>query len=214
MSHPTPTTTHLTKDPRFRDVYDPAEDSFLFLDALENDLDALKSTSPAICLEIGSGSGVVITFLSTLLGPTNALYLATDINRLASLATLQTSHLNSTHINPIITHFASPLRLHHSIDVILFNPPYVVTPSSEVGSTGIEAAWAGGIDGREVIDAVFPVIDDLLSESGVFYMVVIQENRPEEIMEEVRRMYKLEGKNIMTRRAGREHLSILKFNRA
>jgi len=49
-------------------------------------------------------------------------------------------------------------RLENSIDIICFNPPYVVTESSDINSSLIAASWAGGIDGREVTDRVLPYI--------------------------------------------------------
>ena len=88
------------------------------------------------------------------------------------------------------------------VDVLLFNPPYVPTPSAEVGGSGIEASWAGGDRGREVIDRLIPAIkvvnvlaqcgfsraahttlcvQDMLSPHGVFYMLVVQDNDPDEI---------------------------------
>lgn len=44
------------------------------------------------------------------------------------------------------------------IDVLIFNPPYVPTDSEEIHGNGIEVSWAGGIDGREVIDLFLPKI--------------------------------------------------------
>jgi len=65
--------------------------------------------------------------------------------------------------------FAS--RLRGQVDVLVFNPPYVPTEPDEVGSSGIEAAWAGGINGRQVIDRFLPRIASLLSPRGRLYMV-------------------------------------------
>lgn len=49
---------------------------------------------------------------------------------------------------------------------------------SQVGSHGVEAAWAGGRNGREVMDRFFPLAADLLSPRGFFYLVTIKENNP------------------------------------
>lgn len=60
--------------PAGQDVYEPAEDSFLMMDALEKDADRLKGGRPSVCLEVGSGSGVLSAFLASVVGP-EALYL-------------------------------------------------------------------------------------------------------------------------------------------
>ncbi|XP_053318018.1 methyltransferase N6AMT1 [Spea bombifrons] len=209
--HPTPLYSHVGCG-NFKDVYDPAEDTFLLIDALEKDALELKDRVN-ICLEVGCGSGVVSAFVASLVGPT-ALYLCTDINPLAALCTLETAQANRVQIEPIVTDLVTGLlpRLQGQVDLLVFNPPYVVTPSEEVGSHGIEAAWAGGKNGREVMDKLFPLVPKLLSASGVFYLLVLKENNPDEIVARMK-MYELEGSKVLSRQAGREHLTILKFRK-
>lgn len=38
------------------------------------------------------------------------------------------------------------------VDLLIFNPPYVVTEPEEISGKGIERSWAGGLKGRQVID--------------------------------------------------------------
>ncbi|CAO3594463.1 unnamed protein product [Absidia cylindrospora] len=209
---PTPNLSHLTIK-NYDNIYEPAEDTFLLLDALEQDQDELKTLKPSICLEIGSGSGCVTTLLSKAVGP-QSLYLTTDLNDYACKVTRRTGTKNKVDIEPIRTSLVDGLlpRLHHMIDVLCFNPPYVVTPSEEVGSFGIEAAWAGGLDGREVIDQLLPLISDLLSPKGIFYLLLIHENRPLEVME-ILKQYGLSSCIALERRAGRERQYVLKIHR-
>ena len=47
-----------------------------------------------------------------------------------------------------------------------------------MGSKGIEASWAGGFKGREVLDKFLPQVSSILSVNAVFYLVVIEENDP------------------------------------
>uniref|UniRef100_A0A8C3T285 Methyltransferase HEMK2 n=1 Tax=Chelydra serpentina TaxID=8475 RepID=A0A8C3T285_CHESE len=176
---PTPRHQHVGPHGPFREVYEPAEDTYLLLDALERDAAQLRDAGVEISLEVGSGSGVVSTFLASIVGPI-ALYICTDINPIAAFCTLETAVLNKVHIHPVITDLVTGLlpRLNGKVDLLLFNPPYVVTPSEEVESRGIEAAWAGGKNGREVMDRFFPLVPDLLSTGGLFYLVTIKENNP------------------------------------
>ncbi|KAL1927086.1 hypothetical protein VTP01DRAFT_5049 [Rhizomucor pusillus] len=212
---PTPDLSHLTSQD-FDKVYEPAEDTFLLLDALEQDESWLRSLRPTICLEIGSGSGCVTTMLAKIVGPAAAVYFTTDINTHACAVTKTTGlHNQVPSIEPVTTSLVDSLlpRLSNKVDVLCFNPPYAVTPSEEVGSYGIEAAWAGGIDGREVIDTFLPYVKELLSPEGVFYLLLINENRPAEVAEIMRKQYGLQANIVMERRAGREKQYILKIQR-
>lgn len=45
----------------------------------------------------------------------------------------------------------------------------------------IARSWAGGNDGREVLDRLLPDVGRLLSPGGLLYLIAIEENKPEEI---------------------------------
>ncbi|KAL3658633.1 hypothetical protein V7S43_016269 [Phytophthora oleae] len=199
------------------DVYEPAEDTYLFVDALQDDLPYLKALDPSICVEIGCGSGAVFVYLATQLQKlgTRAMFLATDINPLAAGVGRQTARSNGVEAFDIVRtdllQCYEP-RIQGQVDILLFNPPYVPTPSEEVGSLGIEAAWAGGIHGREVIDRLLPKINTVLSPRGVFYMVVVVENKPKEIAA-ILAKDGFEMTVVRSTKAKNERLSILKFIR-
>ncbi|XP_063322711.1 methyltransferase N6AMT1 [Pelmatolapia mariae] len=211
-SYPTPLYSHAGRGD-FREVYEPAEDSFLLIDALEKDADRLQRMSPCVCLEVGSGSGVVSAFLASVVGP-SALYICTDVNPAAAQCTAETASCNRVSLQPVITDLADSLlpQLCGKVDILLFNPPYVVTPSEEVGSTGIEAAWAGGERGREVTDRFLPAVVQLLSDKGLFYLITIAENDPEEIIRLLGQSG-LKGESCLSTRARNERLSVLRFHR-
>jgi len=47
-----------------------------------------------------------------------------------------------------------------------------------VGCQSLSASWAGGVKGRQVIDRLLVQVADLLSDRGLFYIVIIQDNDP------------------------------------
>ncbi|KAG9223120.1 hypothetical protein PLEOSDRAFT_49269 [Pleurotus ostreatus PC15] len=215
---PTPNLSHLTaKD--FERVYEPAEDTFLLLDALENDAEDLKSSRPLICLEIGSGSGCVSAFIGTILGPSSALYLCTDINTHACQCTVATGRQNKVCLESVGTYLDRSLhtRLKHCVDLLIFNPPYVPTDSVEAesaqSSPAIASAWAGGINGMELTNTFLKLAPELLAPQGRFYLVAVKENNIPRILAAMLNEYDLAGKVVLQRRAGREHLHILRFEK-
>ena len=210
---PTPLTSHLD----FKNVYEPAEDSFLLLDALQSELDYIQTTlKPALCLELGSGSGVISTGLSSVLG-NSCFFLCCDINLDACRATAETKTRNNVahHIDVIQCDLLCGLDLRAKVDLVVCNPPYVATTDTEyqqsLGDKDVKAAWAGGEFGRGMTDVLIAALPDILTPNGAAYVVLEQCNQPEKVSE----FADGQGLNhsiVIKRRAGRELLSVMKLS--
>jgi release factor glutamine methyltransferase len=97
------------------------------------------------------------------------------------------------------------------VDVILFNPPYVPTPDTEVGGSGIEASWAGGVHGRRVVDRAVEQIAQLLRRpSGVLYLITVDDNMPVELAGRFLE-HGLSMKPLFRRRVHNEYLTVQKI---
>ncbi|KAL5534632.1 hypothetical protein ACEPAG_1095 [Sanghuangporus baumii] len=217
---PTPDLSHLTHEDYER-VYEPAEDTFILLDALEADAEELREAKPRICFEIGSGSGCVSTFAAKILGPSECLYLCTDINKYAARCTHLTGRQNNVTLDPVLSSlsdaFDQRFRKCGGVDLLIFNPPYVPTADEEAinaqDDANIAGAWAGGKLGMEITNQVLTNVKDILSRSGRLYLVAVKWNDVPSIQKRMAIEQGLESKVVLERRAGREYLYVLKFFR-
>ncbi|KYQ48049.1 HemK methyltransferase family member 2 [Trachymyrmex zeteki] len=201
-------------DEELNTVYEPSEDSYLLVDALEADLEILYAMKPRICLEIGSGSGIVITALAMALKKRyNVQFIAIDINPDACRATRRTSLINSVDVDVLQMNLLDCIRIKYTFDIILFNPPYVVTEYDEVVDDRLVfKTWAGGKNGRQVMEQVFTIIPEILSDAGLFYLVIIKENDPEYILSAFKKL-NMSGKIVHERKVRGEHLYVLRFRK-
>lgn len=220
---PTPSTSHVC----FDRVYEPAEDSYLLLDTLSSSSESAflserfpSSVAPPLVLEVGVGSGVVLAFVAanarSIFGRCDILTLGTDINSFACQAASQTVTTaikekeqlsdRSLFLDVVNGDLASSVRP-HSIDVFIFNPPYVpaelpdftrhahynavpegkAKTSFEQDSYLLELSYAGGEDGMVVTNRMLEQIPDILSERrGVGYVLLCAQNKPEVVKQEIR----------------------------
>lgn len=202
----------------FENVYEPAEDTFLMLDALQNDLTYLNERA-FVCLECGSGSGTVITAISkSLVNPSSRSMFATDINEEACKTTKKCADYHKQHnIQVVRTDLAESLvdRLENEVDLLIFNPPYVPTASDETNTktkNQIQLSWAGGESGRKLIDKFLTTyVTRLISKPhGVAYLVALEENNIRELLDLLSN-HSIRGTIVMERRAGFESLYIIKY---
>jgi len=133
-----PSLRHFTESD-FEDIYEPSDDTWLFCDALLADFSDISARQPSLALEIGPGSGAVCGYLALSFAqrhlPVPAI-IACDVNPLACLATLRTAAANDISVIDVVNCDlvgAMRGRLSGIVDIMLFNPPYVPTPSDEVG---------------------------------------------------------------------------------
>ncbi|XP_043715706.1 methyltransferase N6AMT1-like [Telopea speciosissima] len=196
------------------EVYEPCDDSFALVDALLADRTNLLEHRPMLCMELGCGSGYVITSLAIMLGQEGAgvSYFATDMNPHAVKVTSETLEAHEVHADVVLTDIVSGLerRLGSMVDVMVVNPPYVPTPEDEVGRNGIASAWAGGENGRSVIDRILPIVDALLSKKGWLYMVTLAANNPSQICH-IMREKGYASRIVVQRSTEEETLHVMKF---
>jgi release factor glutamine methyltransferase len=227
-----PDLSHLTSND-YLSVYEPSEDSFLMLTALHQDSNYLNekfNNRVPVALEIGSGSGICVNYLANLLNK-QGLYYTVDVNPKACLATAQTFLNNKIHHYEVIrsdllscfkqkNHANSEQKNNSSsqvvpgiqFDVILFNPPYVPTENSaEMLGDDIEMSWAGGLNGTQTL---FRFIDNYLAQSlspdGLFYLVILKQNLPEEINSKIKSLG-FKSTQIIRKTMGIEDLQIVRY---
>eukprot|EP00933_Yihiella_yeosuensis_P032749 TRINITY_DN26387_c0_g1_i1.p1 TRINITY_DN26387_c0_g1~~TRINITY_DN26387_c0_g1_i1.p1 ORF type:complete len:250 (-),score=43.11 TRINITY_DN26387_c0_g1_i1:83-832(-) len=213
------------------EVYPPSDDTFLLLEALAADSSKLVSLKPKLCIELGCGSGTVIAGLWDVLSgkvlsseasskggsPTliQPLLVAIDKNPHAARCTANLLRERKVPLaNVIQGSFTSCLRHDSSPDIIVCNPPYVPTDDpEEMQGCGISVSWAGGLRGREIIDRLLPQVADILAPQGLFYLVTVAENEPEEVMSNARALG-LKASIARQQQRGIEELFILRFEKS
>ena len=196
-------------------VYEPAEDSYLMLDALESELDYHDNVE--VCLEIGCGSGILSAGIASVL-KNSCFYIAVDVNEEACKATKANFILNDLHKVPhevIKTDCISGLadRLKGKVDLLICNPPYVATSENEAqNAEGVQLAWAGGNKGRNLTDKVIEALPNLLNEqNGVCLMIVEQCNDIQAVKDDINAKENLSAEEVLRRKMGRELLAVLKI---
>ncbi|KAK6864404.1 hypothetical protein PG990_006159 [Apiospora arundinis] len=216
-------------------------------------------TIPApFVVEIGPGSGVVIGFVNAhathIFGTSSVLTAAIDVNRHACAATQETarkaaadvavsspkaattspspSKSSGTFLDAMQGDLTSPLRP-GSVDVLIFNPPYVPTeelprqptatdmvtsetaPTFQDDSYLLSLSYAGGVDGMEITDLLIGRLPEVLApHRGCAYVLLCAQNKPEAVKQRVRefgRAWRAETVGSSGKQAGWEKLQIVRI---
>jgi release factor glutamine methyltransferase len=198
----------------------PSETAFLqnrFLNSTNSSSNSTNGAQDSILLvEAGPGSGVVLAFLTAhateIFGDGKRVAsLGVDVNEYACQATAHTvekarrakrssskgERVPAVFMDAVNGDLLTCLRS-NSIDVLIFNPPYVPTEETPVGirqslnsslssfetdSKLLALSYAGGPDGMETTDRLLlDVPRALKAHRGIAYVLLCARNKPTEVM--------------------------------
>jgi len=142
-------------------VYEPAEDTFLFAKNLE-------INKGNMVIDMGTGCGI----LGIVASEKAAFVVAVDINPYAIRCAKKNATLNGV-LNKfffIQSDLFSAIKLGKKFDVILFNAPYLPSENPQ-NDSWIEQAWSGGVSGRNTIDRFIAEAPKYLADDGCIFLM-------------------------------------------
>jgi len=142
-------------------VYEPAKDTFLLAEKME------VSEDDAV-LDMGTGCGI----LAVLAAEKAERVLAVDINPYAIECAVKNAETNGVRENITFRHgdLFQPIKQNERFSLILFNSPYLPSEPDEEKSW-VGKAWAGGPNGRKVIDRFVMDAPNFLAAGGRIQLV-------------------------------------------
>jgi release factor glutamine methyltransferase len=142
-------------------VYEPAEDSFLLAEKM-------TVTEDDTVLDMGTGCGI----LAVLAAEKAKSVLAVDINPYAIECAIKNAETNGVkeRIKFRNGDLFQPIKPNANFSLILFNAPYLPSEPDEERSW-IGKAWAGGSNGRKVIDRFVMDAPNFLAAGGRVQLV-------------------------------------------
>jgi release factor glutamine methyltransferase len=144
-----------------KDVYEPAEDTFLLAENLTvNENDAV--------LDVGTGCGI----LGILAAKKARKVIATDLNPHAVNCAKINAKLNNvaSRMDILLGDLFQPIKRNERFSLILFNAPYLPSNPDEE-KTWMGRAWAGGPAGRQLIDRFISEAPQYLNKNGRILLV-------------------------------------------
>lgn len=140
----------------YENVYEPAEDSFLFAENL-----SVKSDD--VVLDMGTGCGI----LGIIAAEKASKVIAVDINPYAVRCAKDNAKLSKVADKMVFIqgNLFALLSAKRIFDLMLFNAPYLPSDNMEK-LAWIEYAWSGGLNGRQIIDRFICEAPKYLKASG------------------------------------------------
>ncbi|MGY4884851.1 MAG: HemK2/MTQ2 family protein methyltransferase [Nanobdellota archaeon] len=144
-------------------IYQPAEDSYLMLRILKEQLPILLQEKPDLTfLEIGAGSGIHLQTAYNL-GINKENIFSSDINKNA------VNHCIALGFNCIHSDLFENFSENEKFDIIIFNPPYLPEDSREPEDSRMSTT--GGEKGIEIIIEFLKQVKNHLKEDGRIFLI-------------------------------------------